>query len=96
MVFAVFGLPVFIYALHVAIHQFQWRLFEWADWQGLLTWEGLARSWEALKPNAYTWKLSLGWMLFHAVLYMWAPGRIVKVGRKLRAMHLWVANVGPV
>jgi hypothetical protein len=75
----VFGLPVFIYVLHVAIRFFDWNLFVWSNWKGLLSVAGLASTWEAMKPNAYTWKLSLGWVLFHAVLYMWAPGRVVKV-----------------
>jgi hypothetical protein len=81
---AALGLPVFIYVIHVAIHFWDWNLLIVDNWLSLLRADTWARTWAAFAPNAYTWTLSLGWCAFHAVLYMLAPGRIVKVSESRR------------
>jgi len=73
----VLGLPVFIFFLHVVIKFWNWDLFNVENYMSLSL-DKLAIYWNEFSPNAYTWQLFLGWNAFHIVLYMFAPGRIVK------------------
>jgi hypothetical protein len=78
--FLVFGLPVFIFLLHVSIHFWSWNLFDFGNYKAILANPSLLVGYykSGFAPTPFTWSLVLGWIAMHAVLYMLAPGKIAK------------------
>ena len=76
----VFGLPVFIILLHTAITSWSWNLFDLKNYTEILSRPSVLITYlSEFAPNAYTWKLAIGWNVMHIIIYMLAPGKIAKV-----------------
>lgn len=64
----VFGLPVFIAFLHIAIAFWDWDVLNLDNYKSL-TGAKILHYLHGIAPNAYTWQLALGWIAFHIFLY---------------------------